>query len=54
MLLGARRRHGGCDAMAFPTVILRRRDAVGRHWFEWIDWLDAQGREPPRSCYRAA
>jgi hypothetical protein len=29
-------------------------DAVGGHWFEPIDRLDAQGREPPRSSYRAA
>jgi hypothetical protein len=40
--------------MAFPNVIVRRRDAVGRHWFESIDRLEAQGREPLRSSYRAA
>ena len=40
--------------MAFPNVILSRRDAVGCDWFEPIDRLDAQGREPPRSFYRAA
>jgi hypothetical protein len=39
---------------AFPNVILSRRDAVGGHWFEPIDRLDAQGREPPRSFHRAA
>jgi hypothetical protein len=49
-----RRGHGGCEVMAFPNVILRRRDVVGRHWFEPIDRLDTQGREPPRSFYRAA
>jgi hypothetical protein len=50
----ALRGYGGCEAVAFLAVILSRRDAVGCHWFEPIDRLDAQGREPPRSFDRAA
>lgn len=50
----ALRGYGGCEVMAFPNVILSRRDAVGCHWFEPIDRLDAQGREPPRPFYSAA
>jgi hypothetical protein len=41
-------------AMLLSNLIPRRRDAVGRHWFESIDRLDARGREPPRSFYGAA
>jgi hypothetical protein len=40
--------------MAFPSVILSRRYAVGCHWFEPIGRLDGQGRESPRSFHRAA
>jgi hypothetical protein len=47
-------RYGGCEVMPSPNVVLSRRDAAGCHWFEPIDRLDAQGREPPRSFYRAA
>ena len=50
----ALRGYGGCEVMGFPNVILSRRDAVGCHWFEPIDRLGAQGREAPRSFYRAA
>jgi hypothetical protein len=50
----ALRGYDGCEVMAFSNVILSRRDAVGCRWFEPIYRLDAQGREPPRSFYRAA
>jgi hypothetical protein len=45
---------GGYEVMAIANGILSRRDAVGCHWFEPIDRLDAQGREPRRSFSRAA
>jgi hypothetical protein len=55
-VLNAPLRRCGCwNAGGSRRVILsRRRDAVGCHWFEPIDRLDAHGREPPRSFCRAA